>query len=155
MINISDFLKNIQEKPEKTKAKIFWASGGVTVILVLTIWSASIESYRTDFSRIFGDTAEGLKATLNEAQKEEPLNFDYFKNTDNENGSAQNNSAEESIEQESAKEVEKVENIAKPEKTEENKKAEGVEEKNEIESVKEIKKVEQPKNVSNLLLPTE
>jgi len=62
----SDYIKNLQSKPESSKIKILWFFSGLMVVLVLMIWVSSFGEYKAAFNNPVGDnkTVSSLKASV-------------------------------------------------------------------------------------------
>ncbi len=62
---ISDFIKKLQEKSDKSKEKILLSVVIVSAIISLAIWSLSFESYKAVFYQPLDDgMMKGLKASI-------------------------------------------------------------------------------------------
>lgn len=63
---LSDYIKNLQSKPESSKIKILWFFSGLMVVLVLMIWVSSFGEYKAAFNNPVGDnkTVSSLKASV-------------------------------------------------------------------------------------------
>ena len=78
---ISDFIKKLQGRSDKSKEKILWSVVAVSVVMSLAVWSLSIGSYKAVFQQPLDDgMIEGLKASVDAIQintDEKRINTDH------------------------------------------------------------------------------
>lgn len=70
-MSFNDFIKSLQQKPESARLKIFWSLAALSVVLVISIWIPSFESYKSAFNQTAEDASKGMETI--KAAVSEPL----------------------------------------------------------------------------------